>query len=183
MPIRELGGAPIYSLVPIFQSTHYDHLAKRSNPYRLTVRACRDATLQPKIRGVVEENRQRDGVRKASSQLRREGFGIAGCTIARLIKAMCIHGIMRDKANRQFRIPATNWKWVSYFTYIVIGRGFAFIINAYAHKIVDWQVSATTDARFFCCLGIDGSRQAADERDIPSSSQLQGIAKSGPLIK
>jgi hypothetical protein len=48
------GVEPICSLLPIAPSTYYDHLAKRSDPARLSDRARRDAALQPEIRRVFE---------------------------------------------------------------------------------------------------------------------------------
>jgi putative transposase len=74
------------------------------------------------------------GVRKVWHQMRREGFDVARCTVARLMKDMGIEGVIRgkkhrttipdkaqpcplDKVNRQFRAPAPNMLWVSDFTY------------------------------------------------------------------
>lgn len=53
---------------------------------------------------------------------------------------------MDDKVNRQFRVPAPNMLWGSDFTYVATWRGFAyvaFVIDAYARKIVGWRVSTT----------------------------------------
>ncbi len=128
------GVEPICSLLPIAPSTYYDHLAKRSDPARLSDRARRDAALQPEIRRVFEANYQVYGVRKVWRQLRREGFEVARCTVGRLMKIMGIQGVIRgkphrttiqdkkqpcplDKVNRQFRVPAPNMLWVSDFTY------------------------------------------------------------------
>lgn len=91
-------------------------------------------------------------------QLGREGFDVARCTVARLMKGMGIQGIIRgkphrttipdnkapcplDKVNRQFRVPAPNILWVSDFTSVATWRGFvhvAFVIDAYARRIVGW---------------------------------------------
>jgi putative transposase len=95
-------------------------------------------------------------VRKVWRQLRREGFDVARCTVARLMKSMGIQGIIRgkphktttpdkklpcplDKVNRQSRAPAPNMLWVSDFTYVATWKGFvyvAFVIDAYARRIV-----------------------------------------------
>lgn len=129
------GVEPICSLLPIAPSTYYDHLAKRSDPARLSDLARRDAALQPEIRRVFEDNYQVYGVRKVWRQLRREGLDVARCTVGRLMKAMSIQGIIRgkphkttipdkkqpcpmDKVNRQFRVPSPNMLWVSDFTYV-----------------------------------------------------------------
>jgi transposase InsO family protein len=99
-------------------------------------------------------------VRKVWRQMRREGFDIARCTVARLMKSMGIQGIIRgkphrttipdkkapcplDKVNRQFRVPAPNMLWVSDFTDVAPRHGHSdqwrfhgSIIDAYARRIV-----------------------------------------------
>lgn len=124
--------------------------------------------MQPQIRRVFEANYQVYGVRKVWRQMRREGFDVARCTVGRLMKIMGIQGVIRgkpyrtpiqdkkqpcplDKVNRQFRVPAPNMLWVSDFTYVATWRGFAyvaFVIDAYARKIVGWRVSTTAHAGF-----------------------------------
>lgn len=66
---------------------------------------------------------------------------VARCTVNRLIKGICIQGIIRgkphkttvpdkkaacplDKVNRQSRAPAPNMLWLSDFTYVATRRGF-----------------------------------------------------------
>ena len=127
------GVEPICEVLPIAPATFYDHLAKRADPSRLSDRSKRDAELRPQIQRVFDANWQVYGVRKIWRQLRREGFDVARCTVARLMKAMNIQGIIRgkpqkttipdkklpcplDKVNRQFRVPAPNMLWVSDFT-------------------------------------------------------------------
>ena len=56
-----------------------------------------------------------------------------------------------DKVNRQFRVPAPDMLWVSDFTYAATWQGFvyvAFVIDAFARRIVGWRVSPTTNAGF-----------------------------------
>jgi transposase InsO family protein len=150
------GVEPICAVLPIAPSTYYDHLAKRADPARRSDRARGDQALRPEIRRVFDENWRVYGVRKVWHQLRREGFNIARCTVARLMKGMGLQGIIRgkphrttipdkkapcplDKVNRQFRVPAPNMLWVSDFTYVATWKGFvyvAFVIDAYARKIV-----------------------------------------------
>jgi transposase InsO family protein len=65
--------------------------------------------------------------------------------------------------NRQFRVPAPNMLWVSDFTYVATWKGFvyvAFVIDAYARKIVGWRVSASPHAGFI----LDALEQAVHER-------------------
>ena len=119
-------------------------------------------------------------MRKIWHQLRREGFDVVRCTVARLMKDMDGQGIIRgkphrttipdkrqpcplDKVNRQFRVPAPNMLWVSDFTYIATWKGFvyvAFVIDASACKIVGWRVSTSPHAGFV----LDALEQAVHER-------------------
>ena len=125
------------------------------DPARQSDRAKRDAELRPHIQRVFDANWQAYGVRKVWRQLRREGFAVARCTVARLMKIMGIQGIVRgkphkttipdkklpcplDRVNRQFRVPALNMLWgkplsavgprtmASDFTDVATWKGFAY---------------------------------------------------------
>lgn len=48
------GIEPICKVLPIAPSTYHDHVAKRVDPSRLSVRAKRDATLKDEVRRVFE---------------------------------------------------------------------------------------------------------------------------------
>lgn len=128
-------------MLPIAPSTFYDHMAKLTNPDLLSDRAKRDEELKPEIKRIFEENLSAYGVRKVWHQMRREGFDIARCTVARLMRDIGIEGVVRgkkpkttipdkaqpcplDKVNRQFRAPAPNVLWVSDFTYVATWQGF-----------------------------------------------------------
>ncbi len=134
------GVEPLCDVLPIAPSTYYEHLAKRADPARLSDRARRDKAPRPEIRCVFEENWRVRGVRQIWHQLRREGFDVARCTVARLMKGMDIQGIIRgkphrttipdkkqpcplDKVNRQFRAPAPNRFWVRDFTCVATWKG------------------------------------------------------------
>lgn len=178
---REVHGVePICRTLRIAPSTYYDHLAKRADPARLSDRARRDEALRPEVLRVFEENWRVYGVRKVWRQLEREGFDVARCTVARLMKDMGLQGIIRgrphrttipdkkvpcplDKVNRQFRVAAPNMLWVSDFTYVATWRGFvyvAFVIDAFARRIVGWRVSTSAHAGFV----LDALEQAVHER-------------------
>ena len=174
------GVEPICEVLPIAPATYYDHQPKLADPARQSDRAKRDEALRPKIQRVFDANWQVYGVRKVWRQLRREGVDVARCTVARLMKSMGIQGIIRgkpqkttipdkklpcplDKVNRQFRVPAPNMLWVSDFTYVATWKGFvyvAFVIDAYARKIVGWRVSTSPHAGFV----LDALEQAVHER-------------------
>ncbi len=101
-------------------------IALRRGPIRrLPDRARRDAVLRSEIERVFEENWRFFGVRKVWRQLVRDGFAVARCTVAKLVKGMGLRGIIRgkphrttaldkkvpyrsDKVNRQFHVPAPS---------------------------------------------------------------------------
>ena len=175
-----LGVEPICKVLPIAPSTYYDTLAKRTDVDRLSGRARRDVSLKIEIRRVFDANYRVYGVRKVWRQLRREGFDVARCTVARLMKTMGLQGVIRgkpvrttvsdkavpcplDQVNRQFHAPAPNRLWVSDFTYVSTWTGMvyvAFVIDVYARFIVGWRVSRTAHAGFV----LDALEQALHDR-------------------
>ena len=82
------GVEPICEMLPIAPSTYYDHLAQRADPDRLSDRARRDEALRPEIQRVFDANWQVYGARKIWRQLRGEGFDVARCMVARLMKSI-----------------------------------------------------------------------------------------------
>ena len=108
------GGEPICKVLPIAPATFYDHLAKRSDPSRLSARAQRDGELKPEIERVFEDNLSVYGVRKIWHQIGREGFDIARCTVARLTKEIGIEGVIRGKNPKQrSRIRYNPARWIA----------------------------------------------------------------------
>src|SRR3972149_2540789 len=166
------GVEPICKILPIAPSTYYEHAARSREPTRLSARAKRDAALMPEIRRVFDENFQVYGVRKVWRQLQRGGPDVARCTVARLMKKMALQGVIRgarvrttssdratpcplDHVNRKFRAPRPNVLWVSDFTYVATWAGFvyvAFVIDAYARRIVGWRGSRSAHPRFGFCV-------------------------------
>ena len=56
-----------------------------------------------------------------------------------------------DRVNRDFKAPTPNRLWVSDFTHVATWSGFvfvAFVIDAYARRIVGWRVSRSAEANF-----------------------------------
>ncbi len=153
---------------------------KRTDVDRLSARARRDIAMKVEIRRVFNENFQVYGVRKVWRQLQREGFDIARCTVARLMRAMGLQGIIRgkpirttvsdktapcplDRVIRQFYAPAPNMLWLSEFTYVATWQGFVYVavvIDAFARRIVGWRASRTAHAGFV----LDALDQALHDR-------------------
>jgi len=182
------GVEPICKVLPIAPSTYHAHVAKRTDPGKLSDRARRDAALRIEVRRVFEANFRVYGVRKVWRQLKREGFDVARCTVARLMRAMGLAGVIRgkpvrttigdrsapcplDRVNRQFRAPAPNMLWVSDFTYVATWTGFvyvAFVIDTFARRIVGWRASKTAHANFV----LDALEQALHDRRPTRSGGL-----------
>ena len=161
-------------------STFYEHAARRRDPTRLPARGRRDAILRSEIRRVWEGNFRVYGVRKVWRQLGREGIAVARCTTARLMRQMGLSGAIRgkaikttignpaapcprDKVNRQFRVPRPNALWVADFTYVATWQGFvyvAFVIDAFARRIVGWRVARSAETGFV----LDALEQALYDR-------------------
>jgi len=174
------GVEPICKLLPIAPSTYHAHAARRSDPARLPARARRDVVLATDIQRVFDANFGVYGVRKVWRQLGREGKKVARCTVARLMRRMGLQGVVRgrevrttvsnpavvcplDRVNRQFHAPRPNALWLSDFTYVATWQGFvyvAFVIDAFARRIVGWRVSRTAHASFV----LDALEQALHER-------------------
>lgn len=127
------GVEPIGKVLPIAPSTYYLHAARRADPRPRSSRAQRDEILMGHIQRIWDANFQVYGVRKVWRQLLREGVRVARCTVARLMRQLGLHGVVRgkpvkttvsDKAtpcpldgvNRQFRAERPNRLWVSDFT-------------------------------------------------------------------
>lgn len=129
---------------------------------------------------MFNENFQLYGVRKVWRQLKREGFGVGRCTVARLMRKMGLKGAIRgkpvkttrpdrsvscplDHVNRQFQADRPDALWLSDFSYVPTWSGHvyvAFIIDAFARRIVGWRVSRSMQADFV----LDALEQALYER-------------------
>ena len=174
------GVEPICRVLPIAPSTYRERVAQRRDRARLSARARRDLELKPQIARVFAENFAVYGVRNAWRQMRREDFAVARCTVERLMRQMGLRGVirgkpvrttisdkaapcLRDHVNRQFHAPAPDRLWLSDFTYVATWAGFvyvAFVIDAYARRIVGWRASRTAHTSFV----LDALEQALHDR-------------------
>jgi putative transposase len=144
--------------VPIAPSTYYDQHDRA--PSR---RKDRDEVLKREIERVHAENYGVYGARKVWLALNREGIAVARCTVERLMADLGLSGAVRgtarrttiadpaaarpaDLVQRRFGPPAPNRLWVADLTYVSTWSGFAyvaFVIDAYARRILGWRVGAT----------------------------------------
>lgn len=186
---RAYGVGPICKMLPIAPSTYYDVKAKERDPELRCARAIREESLRGEIQRVWGENFCVYGVRKVWRQLNREDMPVARCTTGRLMKALGLRGVVRgrrikttlpsdlaerplDLVNRDFDATRPNALWVADLSYVATWRGFvyvAFVINAFARRIVGWRVSTSlrTD------IALDALEQALHQRRI---------GQEGPLI-
>ena len=182
------GVEPICRIIAIAPSTYYAYVKRRTHPETAPPRVREDETLKPEIQRVYDDNFGVYGARKVWRQLRREGFNVPRCKVERLMKVMGLQGVIRgkrvrttvpdkaapcplDHVNREFHAAKPNTLWVSDFTYVSTWSGFvyvAFVIDAYARRIVGWRVSRTAHAGFV----LDALDQALAERKPISDGGL-----------
>ena len=168
-------------MLPIAPSTYYEQKARQADPRRLPARAQRDAVLCPEIERVWRTHRRVYGAKKIWKQLGREHIPVARCTVARLMGALGLRGVVRgrrvrttipdaqaerprDLVQRQFHATRPNQLWVSDLTYVVTWRGFAyvaFVIDVFSRRIVGWRASSSLRSD----LALDALEQALYDRE------------------
>jgi transposase InsO family protein len=115
-------------------------------------------------------------------QLQRDGIAVARCTVARLMRAAGLQGVVRghrvrttrpddaaevsaDLVQRQFAATQPNQLWVADFTYVATWRGFvyvAFVIDVFSRRIVGWRAHTTMRTE----LVLDALEQALHDREL-----------------
>ena len=144
--------------------------------------------MLPEIQRVWDANLQVYGADKVWRQLHREGFGVARCTVERLMRRLHLQGVRRgkvvrttvpdqavacplDKVNRHFKASRPNELWVSDFTYVSTWQGWlyvAFVVDVFARRIVGWRVSSSMRTDFV----LDALEQALYERQPQGGAGL-----------
>lgn len=182
------GVEPICAVLPIAPSTYYLHKAQAADPSRRSRRAQRDDVLRPEIQRVFDEQRQVYGAKKVWKQLGRERTPVARCTVARLMTAMGLQGVVRgggvrttipgaaadrplDLVDRNFTATRPNQLWVADLTYVATWRGFvyvAFVLDVFSRRIVGWRVSSSLRSD----LALDALEQAICERQLDPATEL-----------
>jgi putative transposase len=177
---KDLGIEPICRELAVAPSSYHEHAVRLADPDKRSARARRDDEIKEQIRRVHAASFGLYGTRKVWHQLRREKVTVAKCTVERLMHAMGLRGVRRgrktittvsnpkapcplDKVNREFKVQRPNALWVVDFTYVHTWAGFvyvAFVIDAFARRIVGWKVSKTATASFV----LDALEQAIHAR-------------------
>jgi hypothetical protein len=169
----------------IAPSTYYDATGRPSSR-----RAVRDEDLRVEIARVHAENYGVYGPRKVWLALNREGIEVARCTVERLMKDLGLQGIRRGKkwktttadptaarpadlVKRRFNPTRPNALWVADFSYVATWVGVvyvAFVIDAYARRILGWRAATSMRTQ----LVLDALDQAVWVRR-PEGAILAGL--------
>ncbi len=187
---RDLYGVePICRVLQVAPSAYRRHAARCRNPALRSHRAQRDEQQMVDIRDVWDRNLQVYGARKVWRQMHREGKLIARCTVERLMQHMGIEGVRRGKrvrttvpdtsrpcprdlVCRAFHADRPNRLWVADSTYVSTWQGWlyvAFVIDAFAKRIVGWRASSSMTTDFV----LDALEQALyDRRPDPSNGLI-----------
>jgi len=176
------GVQPVCDVLGWNVSTYY---AAKDRPR--SHRTLRDELLMVEVRRVHTVNYEVYGARKVWRQLHREGFVVARCTVARLMREEGLKGVRRgrshkttkadpaaarppDLLDRDFGATRPNHKWVADITYVTTWSGLvyvAFVIDVFSRYIVGWCLAThlRTD------LPLDALEMAIWRRD----SSLDGL--------
>jgi putative transposase len=191
----EHGVEPICEVLQIAPSTYWRHKQLEREPQLRSVRAVRHEELTAKIVKVHAENYDVYGYRKVHAELARQGITVGEDQVRTLMTRAGLKGATRGRAwttttdssgssskppdlvDRDFAAPAPNRLWVCDFTYVATWLGFvyvAFVIDAFADRIVGWRVKTTKDT----ALVLDALDQAIWQRLSPAGADGQLIAHS-----
>lgn len=103
-----------------------------------------------------------------------KALGLRGVVRGRRIKTTLPSNLADrplDLVNRDFKVNRPNALWVADLTYVATWRGFvyvAFVIDAFARRIVGWRVSNSLRAD----IALDALEQALHDRQIGEDEQL-----------
>ena len=166
-------------------STYYE--ARGRKPSK---RAIRDEELKVQIAEEHKANFAVYGPRKMWMHLRRKGIDVSRHTVERLMTQLGLQGVRRgrvkrttvpgagprakDLVHRRFAPLAPNKLWVADFTYVWTVAGWvyvAFVIDAYARRILGWKVSTSMTTE----LVLDAVNQAIFTRHREGVKNLAGL--------
>lgn len=172
--------------IKIAPSTYYA-VKKRGAAHR----TLRDAHVVDVLRSTKDTPESLYGYKKMWHHLRREGYSLPRCTVARLMRQEGMKGVTRcakvrttiqakdgkragDLLNRDFHADAPNRCWVADFTYVSTWSGMvyvAFVFEVFSQLIVGWNIARRKETD----LVLSGLKMALWRRDHtghPVSSDL-----------
>ena len=156
----ELGVEPICKALQVAPSTYYAAKRRELAP---SARAVRDAVMMQILMVLWVTNRKVYGAHKLWKAAIRAGHDIGRDQVARLMRAMAIEGVSRqrkkvfttrqdpdavrapDLVNRNFTADRPDALWVTDLTYVPTRSGMAyvcFIVDAFSRRIVGWRVAS-----------------------------------------
>jgi putative transposase len=154
------GVEPICRVLQVAPSTYY---AAKRRVVAPSARAVRDVVMIQVLMVLWVANRKVYGAHKLWKAARRAGHDIGRDQVARLMRAMAIEGVSRqrrkvfttrpdpdavrapDLVNRNFTADRPDALWVTDLTYVPTRTGMAyvcFIVDAFSRRIVGWRVAA-----------------------------------------
>ena len=175
------GIEPICGALQVAPATYY---AARRRP--LCARRRRDEVLKVEIDRVHAENRRVYGAERVRRELKREGTGVARCTVDRLMGDLGLVGVRRGRAwkrtttsdethsspadlvERRSVADRPNRLWVADLTYMKTHVGFAyvaFVIDVFSRFVVSWQASTLLRS----ALALDALEMASTRADPMAS--------------
>ena len=182
------GVEQICAVLPIAPSTYYAHRVRAQDPARRGPRAIRDEALSAQMQRVWEDNFRVYASRKVWMQLNRKGRRVARCAVEWLMRGLGLRGAVRggrvkttipeaqrervqDRVNRTFKVSRPNALWVADLSYVATWSGLvyvAFVIDAFARRIVGWRVSSSLRSD----IALDAREQARYDRDVDPAQRL-----------
>jgi putative transposase len=170
----------------IAPSTYYASQARTPS-----ARDRRDEQLKEQIAQVHRDNYGVYGARKVWLELNRQGIPVARCTVERLLGELGLRGARRgrkvrttrsdpaaarppDRVHRNFAPRAPNQLWVADFSYVSTWSGMvyvAFVIDAYARRILGWRVATSMTTT----LVLDALDHAVWTRRRAGATDLAGL--------
>jgi putative transposase len=170
----------------IAPSSYYDARARLAS-----ARDRRDEQLKEQIAQVYRNNYGVYGARKVWLELNRQGIPVARCTVERLMGQLGLRGARRgrtvrttrsdpaaarppDLVHRNFAPRAPNQLWVADFSYVSTWSGMvyvAFVIDAYARRILGWRVATSMTT----ALVLDALDHAVWTRRREGAADLAGL--------
>jgi putative transposase len=156
----EFGVEPICRVLQVAPSTYYAVKRRQLAP---CARAVRDVGMMQVLMVLWVANRKVYGAHKLWHAARRAGHEIGRDQVARLMRAMAIDGVSRqrrkvfttrqdpdaqrapDLVNRRFSADRPDALWVTDLTYVPTRAGMAyvcFIVDAFSRRIVGWRVAS-----------------------------------------
>ncbi len=141
------------------------------------------------------------GRRRCGSSCSARRVAVARCTVARLMRAMGLRGVVRgrqvqdddprragraaaDLVQRNFTATRPNQLWVADLTYVATWRGFvyvAFVIDVFSRRIVGWRASTLAAERSGAGRPGAGAVRPGDRRGAGPSQRPRRAVPLDPL--